>query len=53
MNVKCKVSNKPDEISKATHIILPVGSFFTAMQNIKQKKLISQFVMLLQKELKF
>ena len=40
MNIECKVSNKPEEISKATHIILPgVGSFFAAMQNIKQKNI--------------
>ena len=40
MNIECKVSNKPEEISKATHIILPgVGSFFAAMQNIKEKNI--------------
>ena len=40
MNIKCKVSNNPEEISKASHIILPgVGSFYAAMQNLKYNKI--------------
>ena len=40
MNIKCKVSNNPEEISKASHIILPgVGSFYAAMQNLKHNKI--------------
>ena len=38
MNIKCRVSNNPEEISKASHIILPgVGSFGASIQKIKER----------------
>ena len=39
MNIKCKVSNNPEEISKASISYYQVGSFYAAMQNLKHNKI--------------